>query len=147
MFQRNRYPLLVAALTIAALCVAACGPGEATPPPGGDVITGEARVSSVEILLLESFPVQVRAAIRGSLPDGCTEIDEVTQERQADTFYVTLTTVRPRDAMCTEAEVPFEEMVELDVYGLEAGTYTVDANRVTATFTLSVDNELPTETP
>jgi hypothetical protein len=36
-----------------------------------------------------------------------------------------------------------EEMIGLGVVGLKAGTYTVDVNGVTGTFTLDVDNALP----
>jgi len=35
---------------------------------------------------------------------------------------------------------PFEEIIPLEVYGLPAGTYTVDVNGVQATFDLEVDN-------
>ena len=115
-----------------------------TPTPiEGDVIIGEAMVESIEIVFLESFPLQVNVIARGSLPDGCTTIYEVTQEREGDTFKVTITTIRPADLVCTQALVPFEEVVPLDVYGLEAGTYTVDVNGVTGTFTLDVDNIIP----
>jgi hypothetical protein len=116
-----------------------------TETEDGGTIEGEARVSGIEILILESFPVQVNVVARGSLPDGCTEIDRVEQMREGDTFRVTITTRRPRNQMCTEAEVPFEEVISLDVAGLEAGEYTVDVNGVRDTFELAVDNVLPEE--
>jgi inhibitor of cysteine peptidase len=139
-----------ALLAIAAVVVGACGaqPTEAPPatPPGaqtpsGDTIQGEAIVDEIDILILESFPVQVNVVARGNLPDGCTEIDEIIRELEEQTFNVTITTARPADAMCTEALVPFEETFSLDVYGLPAGVYTVDVNGVTGTFELAVDNE------
>jgi inhibitor of cysteine peptidase len=49
--------------------------------------------------------------------------------------------------MCTQIVVPFEESIPLDVVGLPAGTYTVDVNGVTGSFTLDVDNQLPEATP
>jgi inhibitor of cysteine peptidase len=58
-------------------------------------------------------------------------------------YKVTITTKRPADKMCTEALVPFEESVALEVVGLPAGTYTVEVNGVTASFTLDGDNALP----
>jgi len=36
--------------------------------------------------------------------------------------------------------VPFEEIIPLEVYGLPAGTYTVNVNGVQGTFDLEVDN-------
>jgi inhibitor of cysteine peptidase len=121
-----------------------------TPPPSDDDMGYEygqaATVESLEIMLLESFPVQVQAVVSGYLPDGCTELDEITVDRQDDTFELTLTTRRPSgEIACTEALVPFEESVELDVLGLPAGTYTVTAQSQTTEFTLDADNQLPEE--
>ena len=42
--------------------------------------------------------------------------------------------------MCTQAIVPYEKVVPLDVYGLKAGTYDVNVNTVTDSFELSIDN-------
>jgi inhibitor of cysteine peptidase len=42
----------------------------------GNFVYGTAMVEDVQILVLESFPVQVRLSVSGYLPDGCTEIDE-----------------------------------------------------------------------
>ena len=137
-------------LVMAAVVVAACGaqPTEAPPAaqtPTGGTVHGEAMVDSIDILILESFPVQINVVARGNLPDGCTEIDEIISELEEQTFNVTITTARPADAMCTEALVPFEETFSLDVYGLPAGVYTVDVNGVTGTFELAVDNEPQTD--
>ncbi len=49
----------------------------------GEVITGEAMVESIEIMLLESFPIQVNVVARDNLPDSCTEISEITQGQAA----------------------------------------------------------------
>ena len=63
------------------LAAAGCGGTEpeptATPLPPTDAppsepVTGTANVESIQILMLESFPVQVNARMRGVLPDGCT---------------------------------------------------------------------------
>ncbi|MDI3539151.1 MAG: inhibitor of cysteine peptidase [Methanolobus sp.] len=105
---------------------------------------GTAAVEEIDIRILESFPVQVHVAAKGNLPDGCTQINEnaTTVQRQGNTFNVYLETIRLRDAMCTEALVPFEHTIPLDVYGLERGTYTVNVNGVEETFELTTDNIL-----
>ncbi len=147
--EQNRWFFLTVFL-LAATLSAACGP-TATPvptpaepePAGGEVIQGEAVVEEIDIQILESFPVQVHIVARGYLPDGCTEIDEIEQTRSGQTFQVTITTARPAGVACTEAIVPFEEVVALDVLGLEAGTYTVNVNGVTGSFKLDMDNEPP----
>ncbi|MBN1978594.1 MAG: hypothetical protein JW918_14445 [Anaerolineae bacterium] len=117
-----------------------------TEPSGDGVVKGVASVETIDILILESFPVQINVVARGNLPDGCTTIDDVIQERDGNTFRVTITTVRPVGMVCTEALVPFEKVIALEVYGLPAGVYTVDVNGVRGTFELAVDN-VPQEEP
>lgn len=144
--------LLLTVLGLAA-CAAGAPPTEdgglptAPPEATGEVEYeyGTADVDEVEVMLLESFPVQVRAIARGNLPNGCAEIDEQHVTRSGDTFDVELTTRTLTNAMCTEALVAFEEAIPLEAEGLPAGTYTVDVNGVTATFTLDVDNTLTSE--
>ena len=144
MSRLNNKRLLLGGL-ILLLAAAGCGAAATPGGPGGDgtFVTGVAVVDSVDLLMLESFPVQIHALVKGNLPDGCTTIDQVTQARQGNAFTVTITTKRPADKMCTEALVPFEESVALEVVGLPAGTYAVEVNGVTASFTLDVDNALP----
>lgn len=140
----KKFPLLLSLLVLSGLILTACQPGTPTPTPGGgqDIITGhEATVESLEVLILESFPVQVHAVVSGYLSDGCLSLAEITAERKGETFTVTLTTTRPAgEVACTQVIVPFEETIPLDVYGLDAGKYYVVAQEQTATFTLDVDN-------
>lgn len=107
----------------------------------------DALVDDLSVMILESFPVQVHVALTGNLPDGCTEINAITANREAQLFTVEVQTRRPAgDVVCTEALVPFEETVALDVLGLPAGEYTVAVQDLTETFELAVDNE-PQEAP
>ena len=131
-------------------------PTQALSTPTGETVRGQARVDSIQILTQESFPVQVDVRVRGELPDGCTMVDEVITQQTGTTFQSVVGTIRPGDAVCTAAVVPFEEVVPLDVLGLDAGTYTVTVNGISGSFTLDVDNRLeedatptpePTETP
>lgn len=99
-------------------------------------------VDSMQINLMESFPVQVSVTVDGNLPDGCTTIVESEAFMVDDsTFELHIYTERPQGVMCTQALVPFTESVTLDVYGLPAGTYTVNVYDLSDTFTLDVDNE------
>jgi len=140
----------IALLALAAFGCAGVEPTRTLPPavvPTSPPVAGEAAVESINILILESFPVQVNVVARGNLPDGCTTIDQVLQEREGDTFTVTITTVRPEGVACTQALTPFEETISLEVYGLPAGVYTVTVNGVSDTFELTVDNVPQTEAP
>ncbi|AKB85947.1 protease inhibitor I42 family protein [Methanococcoides methylutens] len=115
-----------------------------TDEDGTEYIIRDAVVDDIEILLLESFPLQVSVVATGYVPDGCTVIDEENIEvtRDGNSFDVSLKTKRPADTMCTQALEPYEVNIPLDVYGLEAGVYTVDVNGVTDTFEFTMDNVL-----
>ena len=113
----------------------------ATDPATDTPVQQEANVDSIEILILESFPVQVNVRARGDLPDGCTTIDSVDTAQNGTSFTITITTLRQTGELCTEALVPFEETISLDVLGLSAGTYAVNVNGINGSFTLQVDND------
>jgi inhibitor of cysteine peptidase len=149
---------LMAVLLAAGALLAACStqptltptPAFDIQPPGvkatpGEAIRAKAQIDDIEILILESFPVQVNVMVHGNLPNGCATIDDIVQERIGQEFRVTITTVQPADVMCAEVLVPFEETISLDVVGLKAGTYTVNVNGVIRSFDLAMDNVLPTE--
>lgn len=111
-------------------------------------VIGRAPVASVALQIAESFPVQIIAVVDGELPDGCTTINRITQSRDVDArrLRVDVSTARPEGMICTQALVAYEEHVQLEVLGLPAGTYTVDANGTVATFVLEQDNALPSDT-
>ena len=154
------FTLLIFLLAVTAAC---SGGEETTPTPSAtatipateevvntEPVQGLAPVDSVQVLLMESFPVQVSVRARGELPDGCTEIEDTVTTQNGNNFEVKITTLRQPDATCTEALVPFDENISLDVEGLEAGTYTVTVNGISGSFTLEVDNvaqEEPVEEP
>lgn len=137
--MNKKFTLITIALLFV-LVLSACQPDE--DPIEGDYTYGQnALLDSIEVVLLESFPVQAQVIVKGNLPDGCTELDEIVVVREGDTFVLTINTRKPTgDIACTEALVPFEEKVDLDIEGLEAGTYTVVAQDLEATFTLETNN-------
>lgn len=102
---------------------------------------GLATVEEIDILTLELFPVQIFVIASGYLPDPCTEIYQISQKKEDNTFFITIKTSRPADP-CIQIIVPFEVKISLKVYGLLAGTYTVEVNGVQGTFDLEIDNIL-----
>ncbi|MEA1905972.1 MAG: hypothetical protein U9N12_03310 [Euryarchaeota archaeon] len=107
----------------------------------GDEAVDLANVNDIEIMLLESFPVQINVIARGEHPDSCTKVDEITTVREENTFVVTINAFRPADAMCAQVITPYDEIFALDVVGLKAGVYTVDVNGIPDTFELQIDNQ------
>jgi inhibitor of cysteine peptidase len=130
------------------LLFGACGPRLSAPAPGvtvtpgEDVVYGEALVEDVSIVFLESFPLQVRAAVSGYLPNPCSWVDQVTVDRVGQQFNVSILRGSNAGEICIQVEEAFEESIPLDVYGLPAGDYTIDVNGVRATFTFTQDNIL-----
>ncbi len=114
-----------------------------------NVVIGEAVVEDIDIMMLESFPVEVSVRARGYTPDGCTLVGDITQNYAEKTFMVTVKSKRPLDAEnCTQALVPFEKTIRLSgVVGLPKGTYTVDVNGIIGTFTLDIDNFISENDP
>jgi len=98
-----------------------------------------AEVTEIDILILESFPVQVHVVASGYLPNPCTKIEEIIQSREGDNFFVTIKT-KSSLLPCIQVLTPFEETIALDVYGLPAGTYNVNVNGIEDTFTLEINN-------
>ncbi len=122
-----------------------------TPPPTEEVseepVAVEVSIENLEILILESFPVQVNVIVSGNLPNGCATLNEPRPRREGNTFVINLAASQLPDEICTQALVPFDQVIPLDVAGLPAGSYTVSVNGTTDTFTLDVDNVLSEETP
>lgn len=101
--------------------------------------TGLAKVEEIDILILESFPVQISVVASGYLPNPCTEIYRITHKRERNNFFIMIETYYSQE-VCIQIIAPFEEVIPLDVYGLPAGIYTVEVNGVQGTFELEIDN-------
>jgi hypothetical protein len=105
-------------------------------------------VETIEVQLQDTATPQL--LVSGNLPDGCTQLTGSEVERQDNTFEITLLAERPAEQACTEALVPFQETIPLEVTNLPAGEYTVNVNGKTQTFTLeedSADQEVPFTSP
>ncbi len=151
----NRLSFIIGSLLLLLLLMlAGCTPGDAAAPapsptvgvdPEPPVVPGTLDVERVDVWLRGSVPLQVDAHVTGQFSDGCTTISEVTQtfDPGTNTFNLEFLTTRPADAECTQALVPFEEVVSLEVLGLPAGDYTVNAQGTLATLTLDEDNVKP----
>jgi heat shock protein HslJ len=117
-------------------------PPVVAPITDTEMIRGEAFVDGFDINIMESFPVQVSLTVRGNLADGCTTLGDISGSVNADSkvIQINIGTVRPADLICTQALVPFEQVIPLDVAGLNAGIYTITVNGVSQEFTLEMDN-------
>ena len=95
-----------------------------------------ATVESVEVLVMEGFPVQA-VQVEGHISMSCLDLEEPIVLRREDGFaiYLPETPLDPL-ALCAAVIEPFSATVPLDVSGLQPGDYTVSVNGVEAAFTL-----------
>ncbi len=141
MSKRRLTAVSAIVIVVAAFCIGVWY--TATLKEGNRTVIEElAKVKDIEVVILESFPVQVDVVVYGEFPDSCTEIGKVTTIREGSTFVVTIITHRPSNAVCAQVITPFNRVVPLDVLGLKKGIYTVQVNDVRDTFELQVDNIL-----
>ncbi|MCJ7790319.1 MAG: hypothetical protein MUP69_09095, partial [Candidatus Atribacteria bacterium] len=64
----------------------------------------------IDFLTLESFTVQVFVIASGYLPNPCTEIYQITQEKEGNTFFITIKTYRS-PGFCIQVLAPFKEVI------------------------------------
>jgi len=110
----------------------------------GGTLQNLVMVDAVEVLLLESFPVQVSIAVAGNKSVPCGELQPMAVSREGERLTVVIaeTPLGPAET-CVAVLGPFELSVALDVPGLSAGTYRVDVNGTEAQFSSDVDNVAP----
>lgn len=81
----------------------------------------------VEAEIIDSFPAQVFLRIRGHLANGCLAVGEIHQRLKNNRFEITVNAVSAvsdeGSVVCTQALIPFEKVVSLQVYGLSRGIY------------------------
>lgn len=71
--------------------------------------------------------VPVEILVKGSLPDGCTELHDVSQERFGHIIHVNVQMRRPQGSVCTRVMRPYRFYVRLEgTYG--PGSYTLKLN-------------------
>ncbi len=103
------------------------------------LIQAWADVETVEIQILESLPVQVVVVVKGNLSDGCQQLDKINTVQAGNKFTITIARKSiDEQMMCTQALVPFEERIPLNVTGLKAGTYSVNVNGISKNFKLDM---------
>jgi hypothetical protein len=107
------------------------------PLPNEDnMIRGSAFVQSSEIVMMESYPVQVVLKISGTLPTPCHKLRaEVSELDENNNINVELYSLTEPGAMCIQVLKPFEESIPLGSF--ESGEYTVSINgKEAGTFSL-----------
>ncbi len=95
-----------------------------------------APIHEVRVNIAESYPPQVFVYIKGGLADSCTTFHELTTERSGNSVDITVTTQRPKDAVCAQVYSFFEENVPLGSDFTSGETYTLNVNDETTSFVM-----------
>ena len=144
-------PLLLALAVLTAGCFQLSfpsGPGGGDEPtttlPGlGDrptttlPIAGRfpAYIDGVDFVMLESWPVQVHATIRGSLPTPCHALAwNLAEPDAAGRIVLTVFSTVDMDAVCTQVLQPFEQSIPLGSF--TSGSYVLVVNGVEYPFSI-----------
>src|SRR5262249_55800807 len=110
----------------------------ATQPPAGTAARGLALVTRIDVLPPGGPAGPAHVVAHGQLPDGCTALAGQTVDRQAQTFIVTIATLRQESAACAAAGQTFEQSIDLDTASAPAGDYVVVVNGVSGSLKLTV---------
>ncbi len=88
-------------------------------------------IDTIEIQVLESFPVQYKAVVSGNFANGCQSLGEPSQEIEKNKININLP-IKTAGEMCTQALVPFTESISIDSSKLKSGSYELNINGRTA---------------
>lgn len=106
--------------------------GDFNPP--GELVYSNGAIDSLDLLVMESFPPQFNAVVKGTLPDSCYEVYEINQQRVESRIIIDIRAVKPSDAVCEPIQKTFEELVSIHTDELTPGQYTVVAGSHQRTF-------------
>lgn len=88
---------------------------------------GEAFIDSSEVLILESYPVQINLVLTGNLPTPCHQLRiAVNQPDEANRILVEVYSVADPEQVCIQILQPFETTYSLGSF--PSGSYTVLVN-------------------
>ena len=103
-------------------------PQNYSPQPGDAILTrGDVQLDSAEVLVMESYPVQITLVLNGNLPTPCNQL-RVTVEPpdEENRIQVDVYSVSDPGQMCTQVLEPFE--VNFNLGSFSSGHYSVWVN-------------------
>ena len=113
--------------TLLALLLAACG-AQAAEEPGGNPLGGEVYITSHDLLIMESYPIQVALWVEGDLPTPCHEFRYQYEIQDfGETVRLDVVTFSYADsaAACAQVLQPFEHRIDFDLSTGPEGDYEV----------------------
>lgn len=84
-------------------------------------------IESVEVLVLESFPMQIDLHVTGYQAHGCDAPVQVAQSRDGSRISVEIFTELPMGVMCPAVLRAYDDTIRLEG-SFEPGTYQIEVN-------------------
>lgn len=110
---------------VAAVAVGACfSPSDITHPM---------QIEEVTVTVADARPPQVNARVRGIIPDGCSELAAIDQDREGNTITLSITVRRTSDGPCIQRIEIFERDLRLEG-AFPPGRYVLRVNDVVRDF-------------
>jgi hypothetical protein len=104
-------------------------PSFAPLPSDGNLQRGSVFISASELLIRESFPVQIALVLSGETPTPCHQLRVVVNRPDTENkILVDAYTVSNPNVNCTQVVKPFQEIVEVGTF--PTGHYTVWVNDI-----------------
>ena len=100
-------------------------------------------IDRIEIGTIESGKTSLPVTLIATVPNGCTDITDVSTARTASVFNLTITAFEDRGVLCIEKPTPYSSLLNIDITGLAVGSYTVQAGTATTTFTIPLETTTP----
>jgi inhibitor of cysteine peptidase len=97
------------------------------PYPDGEFQRYNAVIESVEVTVLESYPMQLHVRVTGYQEGGCDPSFQMAQRRAGNTVTVEIYRLVNPMVMCNAKPTPIDETIPLEG-GFEGGEYTIRVN-------------------
>jgi len=134
----KRFYIPLALMLALGMLLSACGspyPDEVTDLPLGpqeydDIkYRSEVNIDAAQILILESYPVQVRLTVQGNTHNACYSLRAVVNDPDPENrILVEMYTMVPPDVGCVRVPEPFNVSIAIDMEGQPNGDYSVWLN-------------------
>ena len=98
---------------------------------GKDLVRGSIYINITELLIMESYPIQVMLSLSGDLPTPCDVVAYVIEEpNDENKIHVDVHSLGEEGMICIQVLEPFEENISISSLDtqLDDGVYTVWVN-------------------
>ena len=110
-------------------------PSAVEPIVGEPVMRSLTVIENVEVIVLESYPMQIHLQVAGYQPDGCDAPVQVEQRRDDNHVYVEIYRSLDPNVMCPMNIAQYSKNIPLEG-GFESGAYIIDVNGYVVEITL-----------